>query len=555
MAFRKWLIVLAVLAIVIPASAQQFTCQESAVNAKIRGEGLTELVGDILIQCSGGTANNAITANITVSFTQNVTSKIIGSATESYLLVDNQLLSSSVTPPTAGTINAFFPNELQFGPTALTEPGPASTRNIRITNVRLIAGNPSTQTEIAGIIAGNIGSFSIPSPTVFVAQVQPSLVFTASPSSTSEKVCLLPQSPVVTLTYTGTIQNTFRAQGGAYVTPGLPATNTPLGQITESGLGYDGGVSTGIAAAAGVATQGTRLYATFTNVPAGVTISVPNAANIGGDATAFLVGTDPTAAGTSAIPSAGIGPATISSPGGTAVWEITGSDNVFTPVIAFNVTITVPAGTPAPSTSIAVAGGYAPYPPTAAALATWAAPSSSLPIPRFINLPQTHANLLQVVPCVTNLLFPYVVDIPSIGWATGIALANTSNDGAIFGIEATIPQKGTCTEYYFGENAPTTPPVTPVIDSTSTAAGGAVYTFGVDSVAPGFEGYLIVRCNFQYGHGFAFITGPVNSNTVAQGYLALVIPDIATGRSPANPFPIAGQTGNPDTETGEQLGE
>ena len=44
---------------------------------------------------------------------------------------------------------------------------------------------------------------------------------------------------------------------------------------------------------------------------------------------------------------------------------------------------------------------------------------------------------------------------------------------------------------------------------------------------PGLAGYIIAICNFQYGHGFAYITdnfgiGPANT---AQGYLALIIPD------------------------------
>ena len=41
---------------------------------------------------------------------------------------------------------------------------------------------------------------------------------------------------------------------------------------------------------------------------------------------------------------------------------------------------------------------------------------------------------------------------------------------------------------------------------------------------PGFQGYLIVQCDFRYAHGFAFITdGPVGSARVAEGYLGLVM--------------------------------
>jgi hypothetical protein len=43
--------------------------------------------------------------------------------------------------------------------------------------------------------------------------------------------------------------------------------------------------------------------------------------------------------------------------------------------------------------------------------------------------------------------------------------------------------------------------------------------------APEFQGYVIAVCEFQYGHGFAFITdGFGGIPALAQGYLALVIP-------------------------------
>ena len=41
---------------------------------------------------------------------------------------------------------------------------------------------------------------------------------------------------------------------------------------------------------------------------------------------------------------------------------------------------------------------------------------------------------------------------------------------------------------------------------------------------PGFQGYIIAQCRFQYAHGFAFITdGPIGQARVAEGYLALVM--------------------------------
>jgi hypothetical protein len=49
----------------------------------------------------------------------------------------------------------------------------------------------------------------------------------------------------------------------------------------------------------------------------------------------------------------------------------------------------------------------------------------------------------------------------------------------------------------------------------STTSGGIPAT-------PGFEGYIIAQCAFQYAHGFAFITD-VGAQKLAEGYLALIL--------------------------------
>ncbi|HPQ13765.1 MAG TPA: hypothetical protein PLP04_00985, partial [Bryobacteraceae bacterium] len=78
--FRKWFLVLAVLALVaLPASAQApFTCTATPGSTPtIRDAGLTELVGDVVLTCSGGVPGQTITTNfqIFMSPTQ-VTNKV-----------------------------------------------------------------------------------------------------------------------------------------------------------------------------------------------------------------------------------------------------------------------------------------------------------------------------------------------------------------------------------------------------------------------------------------------------------------------------------------------
>jgi hypothetical protein len=41
---------------------------------------------------------------------------------------------------------------------------------------------------------------------------------------------------------------------------------------------------------------------------------------------------------------------------------------------------------------------------------------------------------------------------------------------------------------------------------------------------PGFHGYIIAICDFQYAHGFAFVSD-LGAAKLAEGYLALIIPD------------------------------
>ncbi|MGA9625128.1 MAG: hypothetical protein WBQ65_11705 [Bryobacteraceae bacterium] len=97
MNFRRWITALAVLALFAGfASAQiansnasqgPFQCSASvAVPPVLRAEGLTELVGDIVLTCTGGavvqpnTPLTSSTANITVSFNTNVTSRLLANA-------------------------------------------------------------------------------------------------------------------------------------------------------------------------------------------------------------------------------------------------------------------------------------------------------------------------------------------------------------------------------------------------------------------------------------------------------------------------------------------
>jgi hypothetical protein len=94
---------------------------------------------------------------------------------------------------------------------------------------------------------------------------------------------------------------------------------------------------------------------------------------------------------------------------------------------------------------------------------------------------------------------------------------------------------------YFGGTtaAPTVPPAP---SDTGVIQAGTVWTNTLQTIAPNFQGYMFAVCNFQYAHGFAFISD-VGARNLAMGYLALIIPDPGTGSRPASPGGCIGVTG------------
>ena len=90
--------------------------------------------------------------------------------------------------------------------------------------------------------------------------------------------------------------------------------------------------------------------------------------------------------------------------------------------------------------------------------------------------------------------------------------------------------------YFYGAGAPTpNSVVTPSVPSAT------VYTNTVSALAPGFQGYAIAQCNFQFAHGFAFLEDGLGTGAgITMGYLAGVIPDTnQLKRTAANPIGVA----------------
>ena len=257
-------------------------------------------------------------------------------------------------------------------------------------------------------------------------------------------------------------------------------------------------------------------------------------------------------------------PLTPSSGVATAVWEVTNSQPAAIDVLNFNVyvaytpsgaTNTNPYGLPQITNPAGLYPGgfvnnvslsYAPEPSQGAfAAAAGPVPGTNI-IPRFSVLNGFNGPFVSIGMCQTTLLYPFVTANPNgpiaQGFDTGIAVANTSMDPfTALGIHTyngnpTLAETGACTLYPYGNVIPASGPNTaapppfkgcdvqpspvPGTNCFPIVPAGTVATIGVNSIWPGFQGYVIAVCNFQYAHGYAAVTD-LGLRQIFSSYLAL----------------------------------
>jgi hypothetical protein len=596
---------------------------------------MTELIGDIVIACSGGTATPASgaipTANFTVSLGTNVTSRLLGNngasnSSEALLLIDEPgatTLGSPVTGfgPSAGQVLCSTPlvgagpggctqvaataangvqvavptasagctvgagcvaganvfqglvtaNQVTFqGVPILAPVSSGVTRIFRITNVRANVaglgggGLPGTTQLLASVSISGSTSVPINNPVQIAGFIQNGLSVTfrnannssgLSSGGTGFNQCnTTTTGGVAILQYQenfGTAFKTRVAPTSAYTgqAGSLPAIQNVPGSIYNSESGFITSVAglTNGGAVAGLADYGTRLKAVFSNIPAGVRIFVsttnlasnttsPNTAApvgntntnsyavlINGEASPDANGFPPVLSPTTSVNSSATGLYEIPVVGGsaTAVWEVINTNPFTNETFNFGVWTSYTANpgnnSPPPGTAL-VNASYAPTPPVPFSASAGAQASASLTIPRFADT-STARNVLVVNICQTLLLFPFVTN--TTGFDTGIAIANTSTDPV-----GTAAQNGACVLSWYDGNGKT-PNV-----NTGNIATGTVYTTLASTSAAGFQGYMMALCNFQYAHGFAFISD-IGARNLAMGYLALVVNNGAVTRSNA----------------------
>jgi len=654
--FRRSFIVLAALALLLGTAgivsaqpAQQFTCTANAATPPlVRGEGITELTGDLLLTCQGGTATAAgvtvPTANIQIFLNTAITSRLLsGPNDEALLMVDDPLVTASgqiaaQSPCPMGTVcpmwgegglaagstsydgtahtfggvtrtnrNVFFGQQVPGNSGSIVWLGipvdpPVTVRNtrvFRITNVRanassLIVAGPNQQpTAITSTV-------SISPPTAlplnnFSAQLTVGFAAKGLLSSESSvvtfKQCTDVNSSGGTISISGSAPNgtgnagsvtmsegfaqAFKVRSlstwdGATGTPGAAPGQTPQREAVPGAV-QPTAIETGfyspvaVDPVAGLADFGTRLKVVFNNVPTGAHVYVPVilTTGLGTGLTSFLgsasftsTQTNPLLATalapynghltlnlitsesgsyTAATGTAGLSEVSITAGSGQAVYEVVTEDPASAESAVLAVTVAYVANPGAGSPAIGpVATANASFAPISN---DFVAELNTVPVPRFVSS-STAGNLFSIIACATHLLYPFVTN--QAGYDTGVAIANTSQDPY-----GTSTQTGTCVVTPFGT------PTSTAFTTPAAVAPGTVWANLVSIMFPGFQGYLIADCAFQYAHGFAFIT-KVGGVDLAEGYLALIIPD--PPRS-ANPFPCVGSLdGSCNVGSGEQLG-
>ncbi len=485
--FRKTFLTFAAVGLVFAgtASAQivpTVTSPGTTVPQYVAIEGMTELLPPVTFATTG-TVVNAITFTLTANVP--ITNQTLsGSSNLDVVAVDSAGNKAAVTLMGASSIQIAFAT------------APATLSSITVSGVRVNASattSPTITLTPSSSPAQNIVFTGAGAGAVIEAYPAKSLAApgvvgapNVAVSSTSPTIANL----VATLTVTGGFTGTFKT-----------ATD-----ITAGG--------------AIVATQGTRLAVTFTNLNANVNYYVPlTAGNGSAFLTAYTAATGNTAAtavtgitfpsnltttGTS-FP-AGLSFVQLPAPvgGSSTIYygvtgEVTSTAGVATIVLGEVVpsqgAVTAVSSTGA-GVSIAVVGPASGYPQYSTTATPYTGTQTTAPF-GLLTLSQT------------TLLFPYVTNTQ--GYDMGFSIANAST-----GLPGTSPGSGTCTISFYGTAAPSAPFVTPVIPTGTITAGI------LSNIAPGFDGYLIAVCNFQAAYGYAIIsngfatgTGGVSGNYIA----------------------------------------
>jgi hypothetical protein len=438
------------------------------------------------------------------------------------------------------------------GPVAPPAP-PGATRTFRITNVRIDAtavpaGFAGLSPVLSFVQASSSTSITINNPQSTSGYVSNGLTVNTAAINPPFLQCLTyPITQVGTITFMENFATAFKIlTNGDQDVPGQV-------YYSESGLEIETTFGE-----TGIADTGTRLQTVISNIPDGVTIYVDNwaesTASTGFGTLGYSDATLVTDTTISPPADPGFNTVTAVTDGTqtsvTIIWEVVNTNSSAIDSLSFGVYASFTGapgnpGSPTPNLATSALSGFNPQLP---------AYSTTGPIPEFsstVNVPTAPTTLFTVSLCQTILLFPYVTDF--YGFDTGLAISNTSLDNLPVGAS---PQTGLCSVAFYGDGAAATgigtSGGTPGFVNSDVSYGGVATINGTGIISPGqtwafsvsttdtgyntdpnggFVGYAIATCNFQYAHGYSFVSDTGIRNFAA-AYLALIIPDAPRAPQP-----------------------
>jgi hypothetical protein len=450
--------------------------------------GHTEVVGDLIFNCQGGTTAST-TATMTIDYGVTITNST------------NYPTATPVSKPISITnVNGTFAVAGQV-------PTIASVNNATGQIVITIPAQPTPNTPGTGAgsftLTGVLASLNASGKTTLVANVS------VSPGNNVLIVAGQNNATVITSILPGILAPIITPNSGGVgnLLSSVPTNPAAVGFSTRIRENYIDMYRSQSQYNSGAATQGVQLLLTFAGIPTGV--------SLGGCSTSVTSGTVSTTFASGS---------TITSTNNTVTIEFTGAGPSLTSIddVIFACT-TVTAGS---SATIPLAPGAitltATLAPTGAALGSSNAVLTSGTtgqIPRYANnpLPSPPLTVINITPAQTTFLIPFVVS--ESGFDTGIAIANTTTDP--FGTtNGARPQNGNITFNIYprvGSSCVVTPNSGTVgvgLTSAGILESGRTYSVLLSELLKvsgancptTATGYIIGVANFPLGHGSSFVT-------------------------------------------------
>jgi len=487
-------------------AAAQSACTSYSTPVLVRTNGLTELTGNIILAGCTGAGIPAAGASITITVqpaTAVVTNTLVGVVPQGVAAVAvggagvGSISASGNTTTIPLTVGAMTDLTISGIRVNMNASGIVFPSQVQV----LISSSPSNLVSVTSNIL-NVG----------IPQTALTATFANGGGIAQCAVTNIAGTPadVVMVTQTSTAAGTFPQ----VATGGLPSTAAVT--VAE---GYASAWHTTVGEGTS-ATQGTRIILRVTGLQANMRVYVPRGVSGVGDVVAnYADGAATTQLDLSLVTAAdlnGVG-STFAAP---AVGDVVNGVLLAADFVSIVYEVSDASDAKLESAIIPI-GIYTVGTPTVAtatinvaiaAISIVGTASTVALVPRFVDTPITGATV-GVVACVSNVLFPYVVN--SVGFDNGFVVANTTAD-----LWATPAQAGTCVYNFYGTAAPAGGTFT-----TPSIAAGTVDTQLLSVIAPGFEGYVIIQCGFQLAHGYTFqVFNLGTTGAVAQGALGLAMP-------------------------------